>query len=163
MEPITTLIVTAAVLGASAGLKITSEQVIKDTYAAFKQVIVDHYGDYRDLIDSLEFLGKKPEDSSRQAAFESELATVEVVENVELIQAAKAIHVAVETYSPETPSAIGMDIEELKAALLEADNVSAGDSGIAVRIKKAEIEGKASFKNIGGRPCITTYSNPCVC
>jgi hypothetical protein len=152
MEPITTLIVTAAALGAAAGLKPTAEQAVKDTYAAFKRIITDHYGDYRDLIGSLEFLSKKPEDSSRQATFKNELTNAGATDDSELIQAAKAIHIAVETHSPETPTAIGMDIEELKAAVLEAENVKAGESSTAVRIKKAEIEGSASFKNIGGKP-----------
>ena len=159
MEPVTTLIVTAAALGAAAGLKPTAEQAVKDAYMGFKKVITDHYGDYRDLLDSLEFLGKKPEDANRQAAFKDELTNVEATNDPALIKAAKEVHTAVEIHNPDIPIAIGMDIEILNAAVLEAENILAGKSGTAVRVGKADIKGKASFKNIGGGKQSTSDPN----
>jgi hypothetical protein len=154
MEPITTLIVTAAALGAAAGLKPTAEQAIKDAYAAFKRIISDHYGDYRDFIDSFDFLNKKPEDPDRQAAFKNELTNVGVADDPALIEAAKTLLASAEAHSPASFAAIGMDIEVLRAAVLEAENVQAGKSGTSVRIKTANIEGTASFKNIGGKQSV---------
>ena len=155
MESITTLIVTAAALGAAAGLKPTAEQVVKDAYKGFRRVIIDHYADYRNLVDSLDFLSKKPEDGNRQAAFKDELVDAQAVNDPGLIEAARAVHAAVRAHSSDVMAAIGMDIAELNAAVLEAENVQAGDGGTAVRIGKADIEGAASFRNIGSRQSST--------
>ena len=43
-----------------------------------------------------------------------------------------------------------MEIGQLKAAMLEVENVQATRGGIGVKIDRAEIEGTAAFKNIGG-------------
>jgi hypothetical protein len=160
MEPVTTLIVTAAALGAATGLKPTAEQMVKDAYAGFKRVIIDHYGDYRDLIDSLEFLAEKPEDANRQAALAEELNNAEATKDLDLIEAAKAIHAVVEAYSPETHAVIGMDIKKLKATRLEVEKVQPPDSGIGVSIGEADIRDVASFKDIGGGQAERKGSGP---
>lgn len=154
MEPFTTLIVGAIALGAAAGAKPTVEQAVKDAYAGLKQVIIDRYNHHTDLIDAMEFLAKKPQDANRRESFESELKNVEVIDDTVVIDKAKSVHAAVKKFAPEILAAIGMDIEELNAAILEVENVRAGTSGIGVRIGKAQIEGTASFKNIGGEDSI---------
>ena len=61
MEPIS-LIVTALALGATATLKATAAQTVKDAYAAIKTRIL---GQYTDASDSLHALEKKPESKAR--------------------------------------------------------------------------------------------------
>ena len=45
MDPTITIIVTALVAGAAAGLKPTAEKAIKDAYAGIKALIQRKYGD----------------------------------------------------------------------------------------------------------------------
>jgi hypothetical protein len=141
VEPITTLIVTAAALGAAMVLKPTAEQAIKDAYVGFKRIIADHYGDYHNLVDSLDFLAKKPADANRQAAFGDELTAAGAAENHALVEAARAIHAAIEAHSPDAYAALGLDIGKIKAKILEG-----GFHPASVNSSSLPIEGSATAK-----------------
>jgi Effector-associated domain 9 len=94
MDPITTLIVTAIALGASAGLKPATEQAVKDAYAGFKRVILDRYTDHRKLANAVEALGEQPADAGRRATLEQELVKAGAHKDPVLAEAATAVHVA---------------------------------------------------------------------
>ncbi len=94
MDPITSLIVTAAALGAAAGLKPTAEQAIKDAYAGFKQVIIDRYNANRDLIQAVESLDEQPDNAQHHAMLETELIKAGATKDPILIEAANTIHIA---------------------------------------------------------------------
>jgi len=95
-------------------------------------------------------VSKNPEAEKRRAVLEEALTDAGATKDTTLIEAAKAVHMAVEKYAPDLPQGIGMDIGRLKAAVLEVENVQAAVGGIGVKIDTAEIAGTAQFKNIGG-------------
>jgi hypothetical protein len=149
MEPFATLIVSALALGAAAGAQSTIEQVIKDAYAGLRQVIVDRYSRHARLVDAMDSLAEEPQDASRRETLGDELESAEVTNDEAVIEKAQAVHAAMNDSAPTLAKAIGMDIGELEAAVLEVENVQAGKTGIGVRIGKAQIRGSASFRNIG--------------
>lgn len=150
MEPITTMIASAIALGAAAGLKPIVEQGIKDAYDGLKRLIVDRYRDKAEVVDAVEYVSKNPEAEKRRAVLEEALTDAGATKDATLLEAAKAVHVAVEKHAPDLPQSIGMDIGILKAAVLEVENVQAAAGGIGVKIDTADIAGAAKFKNIGG-------------
>jgi pantothenate kinase len=150
MEPITTMIASAIALGAAAGLKPIVEQGIKDAYDGLKRLIAERYRDKAEVVDAVEYVSKNPEAEKRRAVLEEALTDAGATKDTTLIEAAKAVHVAVEQHAPDLPQSIGMDIGLLKAAVLEVENVQAAAGGTGVKIDTAEIAGPATFKNIGG-------------
>jgi hypothetical protein len=150
MEPITTMIASAIALGAAAGLKPIVEQGIKDAYDGLKRLIVDRYRDKAEVVDAVEYVSKNPEAEKRRAVLEEALTDAGATKDAILLEAAKAVHVAVEQHAPDLPQSIGMDIGVLKAAVLEVENVQAAAGGTGVKIDTADIAGTAKFKNIGG-------------
>ncbi len=94
IDPIMTVIATAAIQGAIEGLKPTAEQAIKDAYTAFKHIIFDRYNDHQELISAVEALDKQPEDVNRQAKVESELVKAGATKDTILLGAANDIYVA---------------------------------------------------------------------
>jgi hypothetical protein len=151
MEPITTMIASAVALGAAAGLKPIVEQGIKDAYDGLKRLIIDRYRDKTEVVDAVEYVSKNPQAEKRRAVLEEALTEAGATEDATLLEAAKAVHVAVENHAPDLPRSIGMDIGRLKAAVLEVENVQAAAGGTGVKIDTADIAGAATFKNIGGR------------
>ena len=149
MDPVT-IIASAIALGAASGLKPTVEQAIKDAYEGLKRLIIDRYSNKGDVIDTMDYLAKKPDASKRRETLEEALTEAGDAQDTALLEAAKTVHTAVKEHDPELPQSIGMDIGALKAAVLEVENVLAGKGGTAVKIGTAEIAGTASFKNIGG-------------
>jgi hypothetical protein len=150
VEPITTVIASAVALGATAVLKTTVEQAVKDAYAGLKRVIMDRYQHKAEVIDAVEDVTKRPDVERRRAVLEEALTDAGATGDPVLLAAAKAVHTAVATHAPDLAQGIGMDIGTLKAAILEVENVQAAAGGIGVKIDTAEIAGQATFKNIGG-------------
>jgi hypothetical protein len=150
VEPVTTMIASAIALGAAAGLKPIVEQTIKDAYDGLKRLIADRYRDKAEVVDAVEYVSKNPEAEKRRAVLEEALTDAGATKDATLLEAAKAVHVAVEQHAPDLPQSIGMDIGILKAAVLEVENVQAAAGGIGVKIDTADIAGTAKFKNIGG-------------
>ncbi|OEU46813.1 MAG: hypothetical protein BA861_12945 [Desulfobacterales bacterium S3730MH5] len=150
MEPITTTIATAIALGAATGLKSTVEQSVKDAYAALKNVIRKRYQKKEDVTDAIDYVTKKPEAEKRRQMLEEALEEAGAATDQELAKVAAALLATIEQHSPDLAKGIGMDIGTLKAQRLEVSNVFAGQDGTGVKIENAEIEGTASFENIGG-------------
>ena len=145
MDPITTLIVTSIAVGAAAGLRTVVEEAVRDAYAGLKRLIADSYADHPALMESVEHLAESPEDQTRQVSLGQALTEAGATEDPGVIEAAKAIHASA-AKSAESYSAIGLDIEKIKASILEVEDIQA--SGTGVRMKEVEIEGSASFKGI---------------
>jgi hypothetical protein len=122
------MIASAIALGAAAGLKPIVEQGIKDAYDGLKRLIADRYRDKAEVVDAVEYVSKNPEAEKRRAVLEEALTDAGATKDTTLIEAAKAVHVAVEQHAPDLPQSIGMDIGRLKAAVLEVENVQAASA-----------------------------------
>jgi hypothetical protein len=73
----------------------------------------------------------------------------DVIIDKRLLAAAQEVINIVESNSPETARAIGMDIGEFKAAALHVKNLQPPKRGIGFRADKVDITGTAIFDNIG--------------
>lgn len=150
MEPVIITIAAAVALGAAAGLKDTASKAVTDAYAGLKKLIQDRYQQNKSITFAAEHVSEQPEDETRRQMLEVALKSADADKDTELVQAAELMLAAVDEHTPETVAGIGMDIGKLKAARLEVNNVlAATDGGTGVKIGEAEIEGTASFSNIG--------------
>ncbi len=140
MDPIS-IIITALITGASAGLKPTAEKAVKDAYEGVKTFIQDKYR--RVNIDMLE---ADPASEARQSVVKEDLAKADVSGDEELLRRAKAMLEAIRQHAPEAAAAAGVDLEEIKGASLQIDDILSAGAG--VKIKKAEISGDIKISGV---------------
>ncbi len=133
MEPMT-MIVLAIAAGAAAGLKPTAEQAIKDAYAGVKALIQRKYT----KVD-LTPLERKPESEAKRESVREDLADAGASKDQELLDKVKVLLEALENQAPESAAPIGIDLKEVKAAFLKAQEVVA--EGTAVKVEKSEFTG----------------------
>jgi hypothetical protein len=147
MDPIT-IIVTALVAGAAAGLKPTAEQVVKDAYEGIKALIKRKYA--RVSVDNLE---GDPASEARKSVVTEDLQKVKAGEDTELLVQAQKVLDAVREHAPEAAAAVGVSIEQLKAGSLHIKDIVVS-MGTGVRIKDAEVRGDVEIVGVraGGGP-----------
>jgi hypothetical protein len=142
MDPISA-VVTALALGAAAALRELSSEVVKDAYVGLKVLIQRKYNHV-----SLAQLEEKPESKNRRGVVEEELAAAGAEHDEELLHQAKVVMDAVQ-HTPEAAAAIGVDLEDIKAAALRiADIVAAGGTATAVKLKHGEFGGNVDISGI---------------
>ena len=101
MDPITTVITTALIAGAAAGISEAGKQAILDAYGALKAVIVSKFGLRNDLSDAITSLEDKPESPGRQATLEEEVNDTGADQDAEILAAVKALREKLESYGDE--------------------------------------------------------------
>lgn len=141
MDPIT-IILTALVTGAAAGLKPTVEQVVKDAYAGIKGLIKQKYP--RVSVDNLE---DDPTSEARKGVVLEDLQKVKAGEDSELLLMAQAVLEAVRQHAPEAAQAVGVSIEELQAQSLRVRDIIVA-SGTGVRVAKSTIGGDVDISGV---------------
>src|SRR5262249_713862 len=99
MDPLT-VIVTALVSGAAAGLKPTAERAVQDAYDGFKRLILDRYGKKGDVTQAVAQLERKPNSEGRKATLQEELAAAGADKDQEVIDRAVALLKEAEQRSP---------------------------------------------------------------
>lgn len=133
MDPIT-IIVSALASGAAAGLKSNAEKIIKDAYSGLKGMIARKYKNV-----DLSPVENKPESESKRKSLAEDLADAGATGDQELLDLAKVLIDAITKYDKATASAVGVDLEKVKAAYLNIKKVTAAGPG--VRVKKGEFKG----------------------
>jgi hypothetical protein len=88
MDPIT-IIVSALVAGATAGITSVAEQGVKESYNKLKELIQRKFGDKGDTLSAVEQVEKKPESSGRQQVLMEELADAGAGQDAQVLQAAQ--------------------------------------------------------------------------
>ena len=151
IEPVSAIVLAVAA-GAAAAAKDVTAKAVKDAYDGLIALIKKVYRDHQHVQESVDHLTKKPEDKNRRAALEEGLKDAGVKVDEQLLEASQAVIRAVESHSPESARAIGMDIGEFKAAALHIKNLQAPKEGTAFRAKEVDIAGTATFDNIGSPP-----------
>lgn len=109
MEPVT-MIVTALVTGAVAGLKPTAEQAIKDGYEGLKKLIQSKFAKV-----SIEPLEQKPESKSKQDSVAEDLTDNGADKDEEILRAAQTLIKLIQSQAPEAAEAAGITIAQLQA------------------------------------------------
>lgn len=146
MDPIS-IIVTALVTGAAAALKPLTEQAIKDAYASLKGLIQRKYG----RVD-IAVLETDPASKMRQGVIKEDLEKADAGQDEEVLRQAKALLDVIQTYAPDVPKAIGLDLEDIKGASLTAERILAeGSHATGVKVKGADIQGDIRFSDVTAR------------
>lgn len=141
MDPIT-IILTALVTGAAAGLKPTAERVVKDAYDGIKGLIKKKYPGVS--IDTLE---GDTSSVKRQDVVREDLEKHGAGGDAELLLHAKAVIDAVRQHAPEVATSVGLDISKLKALSLRVDDIVVA-KGTGVRIAESEFSGNVDVSHI---------------
>jgi len=146
MDPLT-IIVTALVVGAAAGLKPTAEQAVKDAYAGLKALILRKYAQATGSIGQLEVT---PASQARQAVVKEDLEKTSAAQDPELLQGAKAVLDTVQAHDPAAAATVGVTIEHVKGASLRLAEIIASGPGpvTGVSVKEAEFTGDIEIKDV---------------
>lgn len=146
MDPIT-IIVTALVVGAAAGLKPTAEQAVKDAYAGLKALITRKYAQATGSIGQLE---AAPDSKPRQSVVKEDLGKTSAAQDPELLQQAKAVLDTVQAHDPAAVATVGVTIEHVKGASLRLAEIIASGPGpvTGVSVKDAEFTGDIEIKGV---------------
>ena len=151
MEPITA-IVTALALGAAAGLKGTTEQLITDGYTALKMLIKRTFPRTSVSVDQLE---QAPDSKARRAVVEEDLTQEGAAHNAEILTHTKALLDVIAQRVPHTAEIIGVSLKDITGASLRIADVLSSGSGVSVA--GANIGGDITIQGVqagpqGGRP-----------
>ncbi len=140
-------LITALAAGAAAAVQTTASQVITDGYAALKGLIQRKFG----AVD-VALLEKDPKSAKRRALLEEELEQAKVADDPEVLQAARKLLAAVAEAQGGAAIAqvIGLDLEEIQAASLQLNDITAQGSGavIGVKVKGATIDGAIEIRGV---------------
>jgi len=140
MEPIT-MIVTALALGAAAGIQGIAEQAIKDGYEQLKALVQRKYAGI-----SLKKLEGKPDSKARRGLVEEELAETDAAQDEEALRQAQALLDAIYTYGPAAAAIVGVDLQDIKGASLEIEDIVSRGAGVKVR--QADVGGPIKIKGV---------------
>lgn len=141
MEPLS-LIFSAIVAGATAALKPTAEQAVKDAYDGLKALIKKKWN--RVEVDLLE---RDPANKARQEVVKGDLQKADDLADREVLSQAKQVLAAVKDHDPASMQSAGITIEDLEAganvnieALLAQGAITARriKAGSDINIKGAE-------------------------
>ncbi|MDJ1505512.1 hypothetical protein [Xanthocytophaga agilis] len=141
MDPIISSIVTALAAGAAAALKPTGESLIKDAYEGIKNIIVTKYKNV-----NLQPLESKPESKIKQSSLAEDLSETNVANDSEILALSQHLLDLVSKYDTQSLTALGVDIEEVKAASLKIGTIIS--TGTGVKIKKGEFKGDITINDV---------------
>jgi hypothetical protein len=142
MEPISA-IVTALALGAVAALKEVSAQAVKDAYAGLKNLIQQKYS--RVSITQLE---DAPDSKVQREAVQEAFKKAGAEHDEELLRKVKELMDAVQTHAPATAAAIGVDIEDIKAASVRIANIIAERGASGVKARHLDVSGPVVIEGV---------------
>ncbi len=151
MEPISAVVLSLALgAGADAGKEVLSA-VVKDAYAALKDLIKRRYPKV-----SVEQLEQAPESKSRRAVVEEDLTNSGAGQDAELLAAAHKLTELIQQQAPGVAAAIGVDLKDVEAASLRLADIAA--SGTGVKLEKGKFSGDIEIRGVragvppGGSP-----------
>ncbi|TPQ26490.1 hypothetical protein C2U68_11480 [Methylomonas koyamae] len=134
----------AIISGAVASAKPTTEKVIGDLYNGLKTIIQRKYGGV-----SLEAVEKKPESEAKQASLREDLVEAKAAEDNELLQQAQALLNAIAEQPPQVAQAIGIKLENVKAANVRLQEIIvSGKQAAGVHAKGSEFSGDIEISRV---------------
>jgi hypothetical protein len=142
MDPLTSIVMALAA-GAAAGLQPVVAQAVKDGYAAVKGLITRKYS--RVNVDLLE---QDPASEGRRVVVKEDLAKTDAGKDEELLHAAETLLEAIERQAPETARAIGVDVEDIKAAALTIKGIRAHGSAMGVIARNLDVAGQVHIEDV---------------
>lgn len=140
MDPVSAITMAIAA-GAAAALKDATADVVRDGYAALRALMKRKFGSV-----DVEVVERKPESRARQMVLGEELSEAGADDDEEVLAAAQALLKRIEENAPEAAGAIGVDIENIKAANVTIEEVRA--TGTGVKARGVEASGDVSIRGV---------------
>jgi hypothetical protein len=140
----------ALVAGAAGALQTTVADAVKDGYAALKNMLTERHKSV-----DLTTIERDPAAPDAQTALEQQLRVAGVAEDADLVALANVLLERIAQYDRDLATAVGVDLEGIKAGKIRiADVVSAGTG---VRVRRAVAAGDFEITgvragNVGGTP-----------
>ncbi len=91
MEPITTVILSALIAGAAAGVGEAGKKLVVDGYEALKAALTARFGADSGLAGAVAGLEKHPDSDGRKQTLHEEIVAAEAHEDPELVELARAL------------------------------------------------------------------------
>ncbi len=91
MEPVTTVILSALVAGAAAGVTEAGTKLVVDGYEALKAALTARFGADSELADAVAGLEKHPDSDGRKQTLHEEIVAAKAQEDPELLELARAL------------------------------------------------------------------------
>jgi len=91
MEPVTTVILSALVAGAAAGVTEAGKKLVVDGYGALKAALTARFGADSELADAVAGLEKNPESDGRKQTLHEEIVAAKAQEDPELVELARTL------------------------------------------------------------------------
>jgi hypothetical protein len=141
MDPVS-VVVTALVAGATAGLKPAAEQAVKDAYAGLKALIQRKWQQV-----SVGQLEANPTSEARQAVVKEDLAQTEAGKDRELLAMADKLLETVARHAPDVAQSIGVKLKDIKSGgALRIRDVTA--EGIGIDVGTADVQGDIDISGV---------------
>lgn len=138
VDPVSTIVVSAFVVGAAKGAAKVGEQAVQDAYQALKRLVTTTFNTAVDLLDSITGLEKKPESESRRSVLAEELSAAGALDNAEVIAAANVVLEAAQQNGAY--QTIGVDWADVRAAHIKLGQIRARAGAIGFRAARSEIQ-----------------------
>lgn len=139
---ISSIIVTALVLGATAGLKGIIEKSIKDSYIALTKLIKSKY---KDKV-SLDLLEKSPDSPSRQAVVKEDIVNCGADKDSEVLLGVTALFDSLIKSKSLSSSLVGVSLDDVQAFNIRIKDVISDGSGVT--IQHAKVKGDIQIEDI---------------
>ncbi|MBS4016272.1 MAG: hypothetical protein KGZ86_07575 [Candidatus Latescibacteria bacterium] len=139
---IPSIIVTALVLGATAGIKGIAEQSVKDAYIALTHLIKTKYQGQINL----ELLEKSPDSISRQEVLREDVISSGADKDKEILIAVASLLdiLTISKTSPSFPE--GVSLEDVQALNIKIKDIVSEGGGIAIR--HAKVKGDIQIESV---------------
>ena len=142
MDPLT-LIVTALVAGASAGLQGTATDFIKDTYAGLKQLVVSRFPHAKAAVEDMD---NNPTDEESKKLVERRLGKLDATQVTEIVQQAEHLLQAVQQVAPQM-EIFGVKLKDVEiGGSATFDTITSAQTGVSA--EKTTVHGDFTAKNI---------------
>jgi esterase/lipase superfamily enzyme len=137
-------IMTAIISGVVASAKPTTEKAIAHLYDGLKALIQRKYNTV-----SLEAIEKKPDSEAKQASLREDLQEAKADQDNELLTQAQALLKAISEQPPQLAQAIGIKLEDVKAANVRLQEIIvSGEQAGGVHIKHGDIVGDIKISTV---------------
>jgi hypothetical protein len=89
---------------------------------------------------------EESQSKARRSVVEEDLASSRAAADREVLQQAKDLLEAVQQHAPAAAAAVGVDMEDIRAAAIELEDIAA--KGAGVKLRKADVTGSISIKKV---------------
>lgn len=140
MDPVTLLVI-ALTTGAAVGLKDSATQAVHQAYSALVAAVKRKYPHV-----DLEPVAQSPSSAEARQALSEALHAAEPGPGRDVLEPAQALILEAERQDRAAVAAIGVDLEQVKAAFIDIVGVSSESTG--VRVRDAEVTGGIIIKDV---------------